>query len=117
MPLAGRNRPPLPAAASGGWRCRWCPSLRRQVEGGGRPSWRASAKAAVPQAFLETAEDRLLIARLDIDHTRSGMSPACARAGANRAGRVMHHKTFPLVRAATPAVNTAPAATAIAASH
>jgi len=27
-----------------------------------------SAKAAVPQAFLETDEDRLLIARLDIDH-------------------------------------------------
>src|ERR1700731_4225600 len=26
------------------------------------------AKAAVPQAFLETDEDRLLIARLDIDH-------------------------------------------------
>jgi hypothetical protein len=27
-----------------------------------------SAKAAVPQAFLETDEDRLLVARLDIDH-------------------------------------------------
>jgi hypothetical protein len=26
-----------------------------------------SAKAAVPQAFLETDEDRLLIARLDVD--------------------------------------------------
>ena len=26
------------------------------------------AKAAVPQAFLETDEDRLFVARLDIDH-------------------------------------------------
>jgi len=29
------------AAASGGWRCRWCWSFPRQAEGGGRPSSRA----------------------------------------------------------------------------
>jgi hypothetical protein len=42
MPSAGRNQPPLPTATSGGWRGRWCPSLRRQVEGGARPPWRAA---------------------------------------------------------------------------
>ena len=29
MPSAGLNRPPPPAAASGGWRGRWCSNLRR----------------------------------------------------------------------------------------
>ena len=42
--------------------------------------------------------------------TRSGCRPACEIAGKNRSGRVMHHKTLPLVRAATPAENSAAAA-------
>lgn len=46
--------------------------------------------------------------------TRSGFRPACASAGANRSGRVMHHKTLPRVRAATPAANSAAAAPSMA---
>src|SRR5450631_476049 len=42
------------------------------------------------------------------------MSPACARAGAKRSGRVRHHKTFPRVRAAIPAAKSAAAAPSIA---
>jgi hypothetical protein len=45
-----------------------------RLKGGGRPSWRAARlrrrqrQAAVPQAFLETDEDRLFVSRLDVDH-------------------------------------------------
>jgi len=46
--------------------------------------------------------------------TLSDFRPACERAGANRSGRVTHQSTFPRVRAAMPAVNSAAAATSMA---
>ncbi len=42
--------------------------------------------------------------------TRLALRPACASAGKNRSGRVRHQTIFPLVRAATPATNSAAAA-------
>jgi hypothetical protein len=70
MPSAGRNRPP--PAADGDAKGARAFGGKLKAAGGRHGEPRDfcydSAKAAVPQAFLETDEDRLLIARFDIDH-------------------------------------------------
>ena len=70
MPPAGRNRPPPAADGEADGARTFGGKLKAAGCGHGEPRdfCHDSAKGAVPQTLLETDEDRLLIARLDIDH-------------------------------------------------
>jgi len=87
------NQPPLPAAASGGWLCRWCWSFQRQAEDGGRLSWRAcdfrnTAPSPPCRKPPRNIRDRPFVAR---SHRSRDRARARLREGrANKSCRVTH---------------------------